>query len=74
MEKVQHIRQTLSSVIAEGLEHAPSVIILDDLDSIISSSSDNEGTQASNAITLLTKFLTDVIDDYGVWTVEKYQV
>ncbi|CAN7069002.1 unnamed protein product [Brassica rapa subsp. trilocularis] len=65
MEKVQHIRQTLSSVIAEGLEHAPSVIILDDLDSIISSSSDNEGTQASNAITMLTKFLTDVIDDYG---------
>ncbi|CDY62119.1 BnaCnng39220D [Brassica napus] len=65
MEKVQHIRQTLSSVIAEGLEHAPSVIILDDLDSIISSSSDNEGSQASNAITMLTKFLTDVIDDYG---------
>ncbi|CAA7027029.1 unnamed protein product [Microthlaspi erraticum] len=65
LEKVQHIRQVLSSVIAEGLEHAPSVIILDDLDSIISSSSDNEGTQASNAITMLTKFLTDVIDDYG---------
>ncbi|KAL0736296.1 hypothetical protein Bca4012_012506 [Brassica carinata] len=65
LEKVQHIRQAISSVIAEGLEHAPSVIILDDLDSIISSSSDNEGTQASNAITMLTKFLTDVIDDYG---------
>lgn len=65
LDKVQHIRQALSSVIAEGLEHAPSVIILDDLDSIISSSSDTEGTQASNAITMLTKFLTDVIDDYG---------
>ncbi|CAH2073519.1 unnamed protein product [Thlaspi arvense] len=64
LEKVQHIRQVLSSVIAEGLEHAPSVIILDDLDSIISSSSDNEGTQASNAVTMLTKFLTDIIDDY----------
>ncbi|ESQ40798.1 hypothetical protein EUTSA_v10012497mg [Eutrema salsugineum] len=65
LEKVQHIHQVLSGVIAEGLEHAPSVIILDDLDSIISSSSDTEGTQASNAITMLTKFLTDIIDDYG---------
>ncbi|XP_020878129.1 peroxisome biogenesis protein 1 isoform X3 [Arabidopsis lyrata subsp. lyrata] len=65
LEKVQHIHQVLSSVIAEGLEHAPSVIILDDLDSIISSSSDTEGTQASVGVTMLTKFLTDVIDDYG---------
>ncbi|XP_019090622.1 PREDICTED: peroxisome biogenesis protein 1-like isoform X1 [Camelina sativa] len=64
-EKVQHIHQVLSGVIAEGLEHAPSVIILDDLDSIISSSSDTEGTQASVGITMLTKFLTDVMDDYG---------
>jgi peroxin-1 len=65
LEKVQHIHHVLSSVIAEGLEHAPSVIILDDLDSIISSSSDTEGTQASVGVTMLTKFLTDVIDDYG---------
>ncbi|KAL1191267.1 Peroxisomal ATPase PEX1 [Cardamine amara subsp. amara] len=65
LEKVQHIHQVLSSVIAEGLEHAPSVIILDDLDSIISSSSDTEGTQASVGTTMLTKFITDVIDDYG---------
>ncbi|KAG7549991.1 P-loop containing nucleoside triphosphate hydrolase [Arabidopsis thaliana x Arabidopsis arenosa] len=65
LEKVQHIHQVLSSVIAEGLEHAPSVIILDDLNSIISSSSDTEGTQASVGVTMLTKFLTDVIDDYG---------
>ncbi|EOA19835.1 hypothetical protein CARUB_v10000082mg [Capsella rubella] len=65
LEKVQHIHQVLSSVIAEGLEHAPSVIILDDLDSIISSSSDTEGAQASVGVTMLTKFLTDVIDDYG---------
>ncbi|XP_010423078.1 PREDICTED: peroxisome biogenesis protein 1 isoform X2 [Camelina sativa] len=65
LEKVQHIHQVLSGVIAEGLEHAPSVIILDDLDSIISSSSDTEGTHASVGITMLTKFLTDVMDDYG---------
>ncbi|XP_010491483.1 PREDICTED: peroxisome biogenesis protein 1-like isoform X2 [Camelina sativa] len=65
LEKVQHIHKVLSGVIAEGLEHAPSVIILDDLDSIISSSSDTEGTQASAAITMLTKFLTDAMDDYG---------
>ncbi|CAN8298765.1 unnamed protein product [Cochlearia groenlandica] len=67
LEKVQHIHQVLSSAISEGLEHAPSIIILDDLDSIISSSSDTEGTQASNGITMLTKFLTDVMDDYGVY-------
>lgn len=66
MEKSQTIRQALSGYISEALDHAPSLVILDDLDSIISSSSDAEGSQLSSSVTALTEFLTDIMDEYGV--------
>ncbi|KAH7569666.1 hypothetical protein JRO89_XS06G0235800 [Xanthoceras sorbifolium] len=65
LEKGTVIRQTISSCISEALDHAPSVFIFDDLDSIVSSSSDSEGSQSSSFVAALTKFLADVMDEYG---------
>ncbi|XP_065865705.1 peroxisomal ATPase PEX1 isoform X2 [Euphorbia lathyris] len=65
LEKASTMRQTISSCISEALDHAPSLVIFDDLDSIISSSSDSEGSQPSTSVVALTKFLTDVMDEYG---------
>ncbi|GLT59955.1 hypothetical protein SLA2020_327480 [Shorea laevis] len=64
-EKVPTIRLALSNFVSEALDHSPSVIILDDLDSIISTSSDSEGSQPSNPDVSLVKFLTDIMDEYG---------
>ncbi|KAF4377361.1 hypothetical protein F8388_013707 [Cannabis sativa] len=64
VEKAQTIRQTLSGYISEALDHAPSLVILDDLDSIISSTSDSEGSQISSSVTALIEFLTDIMDEY----------
>ncbi|GLU22567.1 hypothetical protein SLE2022_386330 [Rubroshorea leprosula] len=64
-EKGPTIRHALSNFVSEALDHSPSVVILDDLDSIISTSSDSEGSQPSNPDVSLVKFLTDVMDEYG---------
>lgn len=66
LEKASTIRQEISSCISEALDHAPSLIIFDDLDSIISTSSDSEGSQPSTSVVSLTKFLTEIMDEYGV--------
>lgn len=66
LEKGPIIRQALSNFISEALDHAPSIVILDNLDSIISSSSDPEGSQPSTSVIALTKFLVDIMDEYGV--------
>ena len=66
VEKAPSIRQTLSRCITEALDNAPSLVIFDDLDSIISSNSDSEGSQSSSPMTALTEFLTDIIDEHGV--------
>lgn len=65
-EKASIVRQELSSYISDALDHAPSIVIFDDLDSIISSSSDLEGSQPSTSVAALTEFLTDIMDEYGV--------
>ncbi|KAI9198499.1 hypothetical protein LWI28_016910 [Acer negundo] len=65
LEKGTIIRQALSRCISEALDHAPSVVIFDDLDSIVSSSSDSEGPQSSSFVVALVKFLADVMDEYG---------
>ncbi|KAJ0083050.1 hypothetical protein Patl1_11769 [Pistacia atlantica] len=65
LEKGPAIHQALSDFISEALDHAPSVVIFDDLDSIISSSSDSEGSQSSTSIIALTKFFADIMDEYG---------
>ncbi|KAK6916982.1 Peroxisome biogenesis factor 1, N-terminal, psi beta-barrel fold, partial [Dillenia turbinata] len=65
LEKPQAIRQALSSNISEALDHAPSLVVFDDLDSIFPSSSDSEGPQISNSSFALAKFLVDIIDEYA---------
>ncbi|KAK2634864.1 hypothetical protein Ddye_029656 [Dipteronia dyeriana] len=65
LEKGTIIRQALSRCISEALDHAPSVVIFDDLDSIVSSSSDSEGLQSSSFVVALVKFLADVMGEYG---------
>ncbi|KAJ0018293.1 hypothetical protein Pint_11582 [Pistacia integerrima] len=65
LEKGPAIHQALSDFISEALDHAPSVVIFDDLDSIISSSSGSEGSQSSTSVIALTKFLADIMDEYG---------
>lgn len=65
LDKASVIRQTLSASISEALDHAPSLVIFDDLDTIVSASSDSEGSQPSTSVVALTKFLSDFIDEYG---------
>ncbi|XP_051139215.1 peroxisome biogenesis protein 1 isoform X1 [Andrographis paniculata] len=65
LEKPSSIRQTLSVRISEALDHAPSIVILDDLDSLIAPSSDLEGSQLSSSSTALVEFLADILDEYG---------
>lgn len=65
LEKPPTIRQALSKYISEALDHAPSVIVLDDLDSLIAPpSSDLEGSQPSSSSAALIEFLADILDEY----------
>lgn len=64
LEKSATIRQKLSGYLSEALDHAPSLVVFDDLDSIISSSSDSEGSRLSSSVVELTQFLQDIIDEY----------
>ncbi|CAJ1939703.1 unnamed protein product [Sphenostylis stenocarpa] len=64
LEKVPVIRQRLANHVTEALNHAPSIVIFDDLDSIISSP-DSE-SQPSISVAGLTDFLVDIMDEYGV--------
>lgn len=66
LEKSQTIRQAIADYISEAISHSPSVIIFDDLDNIISFSSDSDGSQPSNSTTALVKYLTDLMDEYRV--------
>ena len=54
--------------VSEALEHAPSLIVFDDLDSIILSTSESEGSQLSASMSAITEFLIDMIDEYEVIT------
>nr|CAD1820543.1 unnamed protein product [Ananas comosus var. bracteatus] len=64
LEKSHTIRQAIADYISEAISHSPSVIIFDDLDNIISFSSDSDGSQPSNSTTALVKYLTDLMDEY----------
>ncbi|OIW10240.1 hypothetical protein TanjilG_27991 [Lupinus angustifolius] len=63
LEKVPIIRQELADHVTEALNHAPSIVIFDDLDSIISTP-DSDGSQPSMSISGLTDFLVDIMDEY----------
>ncbi|KAL6515496.1 hypothetical protein OROHE_018530 [Orobanche hederae] len=64
LEKPATILQKLSGYISEALDHAPSLVILDDLDSLIAPSSDLEGSQPSPSSAALIEFLADILDEY----------
>ncbi|XP_057972074.1 peroxisomal ATPase PEX1 [Malania oleifera] len=61
-EKAPAIHQALSGYISEALDHAPSLVIFDDLDNIISPS-DSEVSKPSTSAAL-TEFLADIMDEY----------
>lgn len=65
LEKVPIIRQEIANHINEAINHAPSIVIFDDLDSIVSTH-DSEGSQPSTSVAGLSDFLVDIMDEYGV--------
>ncbi|XP_031505213.1 peroxisome biogenesis protein 1 isoform X2 [Nymphaea colorata] len=64
VEKLQSVRQGLANYISEALDHSPSLVIFDDLDNVLSSSSEPEASPASNAVTAVAEFLSDIIDEF----------
>lgn len=64
IEKALTVRQAIAGHASEALDHSPSLLILDDLDTIVSSS-ESEGSQLSSSVTALVQFLTDIMDEYG---------
>ncbi|KAJ0805322.1 putative AAA+ ATPase domain, ATPase, AAA-type, core, aspartate decarboxylase-like domain superfamily [Helianthus annuus] len=64
--KSQTIQQAVSSYISEALDHAPSLVVLDDLDSIIASPNNSEDhhSSSSSSSTVLMDFLTGILDEY----------
>ncbi|KAF3771616.1 Peroxisome biogenesis protein 1 [Nymphaea thermarum] len=64
VEKLQSVRQGLANYISEALDHSPSLVIFDDLDNVLSSSSEPEASPASNAVISVAEFLSDVIDEF----------
>ncbi|GLJ21358.1 hypothetical protein SUGI_0392840 [Cryptomeria japonica] len=61
-EQAEVIRDVLWRAVSEALDHTPSILVLDDLDSAISSSSDSEGSEHSRSATGLAEFFADLID------------
>lgn len=65
-EKSSVICHKISGLLTEALSHAPSVVVFDDLDSIIQSSLESEGSQFSSSTVELMEFLSGILDEYGV--------
>ncbi|KAK6792144.1 hypothetical protein RDI58_011225 [Solanum bulbocastanum] len=64
LEKPSAIRQTLLSYVADALDHAPSVVVFDDLDSIVAASSESEASQPSSSSAVLAEYFADIMDEY----------
>ncbi|CAM0911659.1 unnamed protein product [Alopecurus aequalis] len=62
--KAKETRQIIEDSISEALLHSPSVIIFDDLDNVISVSSDPQVSQSSSSSDSLVRYLTDILDEY----------
>ncbi|XP_009384181.2 peroxisomal ATPase PEX1 isoform X1 [Musa acuminata AAA Group] len=65
LEKSQTVRQAISGYISEALGSSPSIVIFDDLDNVISFSSDDEGYQLSSSATALVNLFINILDEYG---------
>lgn len=61
-EQADAVREVLSSSMSEALDHAPSIIVLDDLDSVISFSAGSEGSESSGSAIGLAEYLADLMD------------
>ncbi|KAK9137426.1 hypothetical protein Sjap_008020 [Stephania japonica] len=64
-QKAQTVRKAFTSYLSEAIAHSPSLLVLDDLDNIVSSSLDSEMSQSSPSTAALVAFLTDMIDEYA---------
>ncbi|XP_055835853.1 peroxisomal ATPase PEX1 isoform X2 [Solanum dulcamara] len=64
LEKPSAIRQTFLSYVADALDHAPSVVVFDDLDSIVAASSESEASQSLSSSAVLAEYFTDIMDEY----------
>lgn len=64
LEKPSAIRQALLSYVADALDHAPSVVVFDDLDSIVAASSESEASQPSSSSAVLAEYFADIMDEY----------
>jgi SpoVK/Ycf46/Vps4 family AAA+-type ATPase len=63
--EAEMIRRVLEDAIAEAVDHAPSLIILDDLDGLIPGGS--EGPEPATTVVALAEFLGDLMDLYQVY-------
>ena len=64
-EKNKKQLQQIADYIYEAIVHSPSVVIFDDLDSLISFSPDNLKSQSSYS-SAIVKYLIDMLDEYRV--------
>lgn len=62
--KAKETRQNLEDSISEALLHSPSIIIFDDLDNVISVSSDPQVSQSPSSSDSLVRYLADIMDEY----------
>jgi hypothetical protein len=62
--EAEMIRRVLEDAVAEAVDHAPSLIILDDLDGLIPGGS--EGPEPATTVVALSEFLGDLMDLYQV--------
>ena len=64
--KAKETRQAIEDSISEALLHSPSIIIFDDLDSVISVSSDPQVSQSSSSSDSPVRYLADIMDEFKV--------
>ncbi|CAD6245663.1 unnamed protein product [Miscanthus lutarioriparius] len=62
--KPKETRQEIEDRMSEALLHSPSIIIFDDLDGVISVSSDPQVSQSSSSSDSLVRYLSDIMDEY----------
>eukprot|EP00250_Pteridium_aquilinum_P022401 c25371_g1_i3 orf=160-3567(+) len=63
-EQAQAIRAAIEEAVFEALQHAPSLIILDDLDMAIPSNLNSENSEPSTSSVVLSEYLSDLLDTF----------
>lgn len=65
-EQAQAVRAAIQEAVFEALRHAPSLIILDDLDLVIPSNLSSENSEPSTSSVVLSEYLSDLLDMFRV--------